>query len=34
MQCDDCDSTNEIGNSAYMNYLKFKTNNFMKMKKD
>lgn len=29
MQCDDCESTNEIGNSAYMNYLKFKTNNFL-----
>ena len=25
MNCKDCDSTNEISNSAYMNYLKFKT---------
>jgi uncharacterized protein YprB with RNaseH-like and TPR domain len=26
MECQDCNATNEISNSAYMNYLKFKTN--------
>jgi len=29
MECQDCNSTNEISNSAYMNYLKFKTNMFI-----